>query len=59
LEVSSNSFLNKVSINGIYTLQNAIELRRQEINQYHCNNKRYLKHILFGKNIFPKSMCLR
>ncbi|MCA6071829.1 MAG: LTA synthase family protein [Endomicrobium sp.] len=32
-EVSSNSFLNKVSINGIYTLQNAIELRRQDNNK--------------------------
>jgi phosphoglycerol transferase MdoB-like AlkP superfamily enzyme len=29
-EVSSNSFLNKVSINGVYTLQNAIELRQKD-----------------------------
>ncbi|MDR3071050.1 MAG: LTA synthase family protein [Endomicrobium sp.] len=33
-EVSSNSFLNKVSINGVYTLQNAIELRQKDNNKF-------------------------
>jgi len=38
LQVSKNVFLNKVSINGVYTFENALELKSKN-NDYDCANK--------------------
>ena len=42
-EISTNTFINKVAINGIYTLQAAIEARSKESNWDYIGKMGYLK----------------